>query len=261
MPPEQPMEREGSSGTSSLLQPSFPPRNVGLGPPWSQPIGPEQHFLQELPQSLMKAKCLQCLWSCARSSSLSASGHGRGVSQGFPSCEHGGWPSLGGPHITCLRVVRGREGSHLLAASSVLTTGEGETGTFSSSPLKFFMFSSVLQMDSTKQMPTGWEAQAVMQWSQRTPPCSPFGLGFITGQKSQNPPHRGSVVPGPCLACPWSSVWCSLATGGREVSQELLTKEGFFPEVCRFAQEFLILAVVDQAVYLMGACRALLTGC
>ena len=131
--------------------------------------------------------------------------------------------------------------------------------TFSSSYLKFFSFSFLLQMDSIEQTPTGWEAPAVMGWSQQTPPWPPSGPGFITGQKTRNPPHSGIVVPGPCLACPWSSVWCSKATEGRRFPRSCQQRRDL-PKVCRFTQEFLILAIVDQAVYLMGAFRVLLTG-
>lgn len=45
-----------------------------------------------------------------------------------------------------------------------------------------------------------------------------------------------------------------LAIAEREVSQEMLTKVLTLSKACRFAQEFLILAVIDQAVYLIGAC-------
>lgn len=48
--------------------------------------------------------------------------------------------------------------------------------------------------------------------------------------------------------------------GEREVSEDMPTKERLFRNVCHFAQEFLILVVVDQAVYLIGACRVLLPG-
>lgn len=48
--------------------------------------------------------------------------------------------------------------------------------------------------------------------------------------------------------------------GEREVSEDMLTKDRLFRKVCHFAHEFLILVVVDQAVYLIGACRVLLPG-
>lgn len=70
MPLEQSTWSGGSSGMSSLLRPSFPPRDFGLGLLWAQPTDQEQHFLQQSPKSLTPL-CLQCLRSCAPSSSLS----------------------------------------------------------------------------------------------------------------------------------------------------------------------------------------------
>lgn len=124
--------------------------------------------------------------------------------------------------------------------------------TFSSSYLKFFTFSFLLQMDSIEQTPTGWEAPAMMGWSQQTPPWPPSGPGFISGQKTWNPPHSGIVVDPAWLAL---GAPCDVAKLQRSCQQRR-----DFPKVCRFAQEFLILAIVDQAVYLMGPCRVLLTG-
>lgn len=48
--------------------------------------------------------------------------------------------------------------------------------------------------------------------------------------------------------------------GEREVSEDMLTKERLVRNVCHFAREVLILVVVAQAVYLIGACRVLLPG-
>lgn len=66
-------------------------------------------------------------------------------------------------------------------------------------------------------------------------------------------------VPGALCGARLLGVWlaegvASSATVEREVSQEMLTKGRFFLKVCRFAQEFLILAIVIQAFYLIGAC-------
>lgn len=160
-----------------------------------------------------------------------------GVSQGLFSCGHGGWHSLGGSlgHVSQGGVRMG--GNLPLQVSSVLATDEGETGTFSSTPLKFLMFSSLLQMDSTKQTLTGQEAQTAMRWSQRTLSCSSFGLCFITGQRIQNPPHRGNVVTRPCLVCSalgapaLGALWCQAVEGpaGRGSSELSYGREGGFP--------------------------------
>lgn len=57
-------------------------------------------------------------------------------------------------------------------------------------------------------------------------------------------------------------MWCQAVKGlagrgssklsyGREVSQEMMTKERLFRKVCKFVQEFLILAIDEQAIYLI----------
>lgn len=159
------------------------------------------------------------------SSSLTASGHGRGQSATSLLWAWGLAFPEGVPQVLLQGNVR--KGGETVFFNSVLTTDEGETVTFSSSSLKFFTFSFLLQMDSIEQTRTGWEAPAMMGWSQQTPPWSPSGPGFITGQKTRNLPHSGSVVPGPCLACPWSSMWCSKAT-----------EEGGFPGVASKGETF-----------------------
>lgn len=50
-----------------------------------------------------------------------------------------------------------------------------------------------------------------------------------------------------------------LAMGGGKFPRDA-DKERPFRKVCRFSQEFLILAIVEQAIYLIGASRVLLTG-
>lgn len=92
--------------------------------------------------------------------------------------------------------------------------------TFSSSSLKFFTFSFLLQVDSIEQTPTGWEAPAMMGWSQQAPPWSPSGQGFITGQKTQSPPHRAVLCQDPA--------WLAL---GAPCGVAKLRREGGFPEV------------------------------
>lgn len=75
----------------------------------------------------------------------------------------------------------------------------------------------------------------------------------------------GALASGALCGARLLRVWlaegvATLAMGEREVSEEMLTKEGLFRKVCRFSQEFLTLAVVEQAIYLIGACGVLLTG-
>lgn len=126
-----------------------------------------------------------------------------------------------------LWVVWRREGSLPLQATSVLATGKGDTGTFSSSSLKFLMFSSLLQMHSTKQALKGWGWKPGLQWSGHRGHCPPHsqpGLGSILGQKTQNLPHRGRVVPGPCLVCSALGVVAPGALCGARLLRVLLAE-------------------------------------
>lgn len=104
---------------------------------------------------------------------------------------------------------------------------------------RFFL----LQMDSIEQTPTGWEAPAMMGWSQQTPPPG-HPLGQVSSQVRRPGIYLTVAVlcQDPCLACPWSSMWCSKAT--EEGGFPGVASKERFSKVCRFAQEFLILQLL-----------------
>lgn len=110
------------------------------------------------------------------------------VSQGLPSHGDGGWHHVPG-HAPQDGVKKGGKpsSSGQLCAE---TTGEGEPGTFSSSPLKVFMFYSLLQMGFNKTNTDWLRCLGCNGMVTEDTVLLTLWAGFHHGQNAQNSPHR-----------------------------------------------------------------------
>lgn len=137
--------------------------------------------------------CLQHLRSYALSSSLTASRHGHVVSQGLLSCMDEGWHSLGDSGHVSQRGVRkaGR-------CSSSGHLGAGHKQRRDWNILQLSPKVSHVFFFAPNGIPTSINCLGCYPAIKRTLSYSLSGPGLIMGRKTQDPPHRGSVVPRPC---------------------------------------------------------------